>query len=390
MKLLVFLIKWGFPLLLVTDLGSEFLSSNFVLNISRVLRILILVLLIKEYVLNFQIIRKFKLHTFFMVFLIVLFLYLFTDRDLFDGFWVYSKILYWVLGVNILFAYGYRGVLTMEDFTKVLKRVIYVAVGFSLIFFITGFIKDDYNVAAYLILFMYPLLLFSSYGYKKNVFFIVLSAFAILITLKRGAMIAFVAGNIVYYLGNLNADFSFKKLFTGLIILLSISFAGLTYFQLQEDEVGERFEEDQFDPSNERAGSGRIGAYTRIYDLWYNSDNKMFGFGNQEDTYRNVGKRTHAHSDIFGFLYNFGIVGILLIIWLYIKVIGFYFYYRKYDRENSVVILSLFAIMVLVNFYSGMLRTTNVLYFFSVFPYLQLRVMFIKQQQQQQQQQVIV
>ncbi len=379
MKLLIFLIKWGFPLLLITDLSSELLSSDFILNISRLLRIVILILIIKENIVNFPIIKRFTFFRFFLFFSIILFFYLFTDRNFYEGFWVYSKTLFWILGINVLFVYAYKKVFLINDFITVLKRVVTVAFIFTIMFYITGYIKNDYNVASYLVLFMYPLLLLSSNGYKNNKFYIFLAALAILITLKRGAMIAFALCNIVYYLSNLKADFNFKKLITGIFIFLSLGFAGVYIFESQKNTREERFSEDQFDPNNSKAGSGRVGMYTGIYNEWYYSDNHLFGFGNQEDSYRRRNRRTHAHSDIFGFLYNHGIVGIVLIIILYFKVLKFYFSYRKYDRKNAPIILSLFVILVLVNFYSGMFRTQDAIYFFALLPYLQLKRDAIKQ-----------
>lgn len=379
MKLLITLIKWGFPLLLVTDLSSELLSNDFILNISRALRLVMLVLIIKENVIHFQVIKKFKFFKFFLFFSFVLFLYLFTDRNFFEGFWLFSKTLFWILGINVLFAYAYKNAFLIKDFIAVLKKVVLVAFIFTIMFYITGYIEKDYNIASYLVLFMYPLLLLSTEGYKNNLFYVLISALAIIITLKRGAMIAFVLGNLIYYLGNLRTDFSFKKFFTGIVIFLTLGFAGIYIFESQRDVIDDRFSEEQFDPDNEKAGSGRVGMYTRLYNEWYFSDNHIFGFGNQEDSHRNIGRRTHAHSDIFGFLYNHGIVGISLILILYFKIIRFYFSYRKYDKKNSPIILSLLLILVLVNFYSGMFRTQDAIYFFALLPYLQLRRDAIKQ-----------
>lgn len=379
MKLLIFLIKWGFPLLLITDLSSELLESAFVLNVSRTLRLVMLVLIVKENILHINIIKKFKFFRYFLFFALVLFFYLFTDRNFFEGFWIYSKMLFWILGINILYVYGYKNIFTLTDFIEVIKKVVVVAFVFTIMFFITGYIKTDYNVASYLVLFMYPFVLLSTQGYKKNKIIVLISALAILITLKRGAMIAFALGNLVYYLGNLKNDFSFKKLATGLLIFLVLGFTGIYIFENQKDTIEDRFSEEQFDPDNENAGSGRVGMYTRLYESWYYSDNHFFGFGNQEDSHRNIGRRTHAHSDIFGFLYNHGLLGIILILILYIKVIKFYFSYRKYDKKNSAIILSLFIILVLVNFYSGMFKTQDTIYFFALLPYLQLRRDAIKQ-----------
>jgi O-Antigen ligase len=379
LKLLIFLIKWGFPLLLITDLSSDLFQSTLLLNVSRSLRLIILILIIRENINNYNIIRKFYFFKYFTLFAVILFLYLFTDQDVFEGFWIYSKMLFWILGINVLYVYAFKNLLTLNDFIEVVKKVIVVAFVFTVLYFITGAIKDDYNIAAYLVLFLFPLVLLSTEGYSKNKFFLILSALAILITLKRGAMLAFALGNLVYYFGNLKNDFSFKKLTTGMFVFFVLGFAGLYILESQKDSIADRFSEEQFDPDNKKAGSGRVGAYTDLYESWLYSDNLILGFGNQEDSRRKVGRRIHAHSDIFGFLYNFGLVGIVLIFILYIKIIKFYFSFRKYDKKNSSIILSLFVILILVNFYSGLFRTTDAIYFFALLPYLQLRRDAIKQ-----------
>jgi hypothetical protein len=373
MKLLIFLIKWGFPVLLITDLSSELLDNELLLNISRILRISILALIVKENIRLYKIIKHFYFFKYFLLFLLVLFLYLYTDRNTIEGFWIFSKMLFWILGINVLYAYGYLNLFRLNDFKKVIEKVVFLSFILTIIFYQSGSMETNYNVASYLILFMYPILLYTSEGYKKNKFFILLSAFAILITLKRGAMIGFFVGNLIYILVGLMYKFNFKKLVTSSVIFSFMIFSGLYIYQIQENSREQRFSQDQFDVNNESAGSGRVGMYTRLYEEWFESDNRIFGFGNQEDSYRNIGRRTHAHSDIFGFLYNHGIVGITLIMILYIKILKFYFYCRNYDKQNLAIMLSFLLILILVNFYSGMLRSQDAIYFFALLPYLQLK-----------------
>ncbi|MFD2552348.1 O-antigen ligase family protein [Bizionia sediminis] len=364
--------------MLITDLSSELLNSEFLLNISRSLRFIILLLFIRVNIFNFHIIRKFQFSRFFFAFAVILFLYVFTDKDFLEGLWLYSKTLFWILGINVLFVLGYKNKLSFNDFIIVVKKVVFIAFTFTLIFFATGYIKEDYNVASYLVLFMFPIVLQSTLGYRKNKLLITIAALAILITLKRGAILAFVLGNLVYFFGILRIDFSVKKLAAGILLFLVLITSGLFVFNQQKNDIEGRFSEEQFDVSNEQAGSGRIGLYTNLTEAWFYSDNRLFGFGNQEDSRRNR-NRIHAHSDIFGFLYNHGIVGIILILFLYVKILKFYVYYRKYDKKNTPIILALLIILLLVNFYSGMFRTTDAIYFFALLPYLQLKRDAIKQ-----------
>lgn len=376
-KLLIFFIKYGFPLLLITDFTSNISGSGAILNISRATRLTILVLFVFQCVKYFHIIRKFYFYKVFSFFAFVLFLYIFTDRNFVEGIWMFLKLLFWVLGTNILFVYAYLGLFNFDDFFKVVKTVAVIAFFFTLYFYFSGYIKDDYNVAAYLVLSFYPIILYSSKSFTKNRIFILICMISVFITVKRGAVIAFSMATILYYLGGLYSNFSIKRLFFGVIVLFSFAFSALYFIEQQSDRLEDRLSAEQFDVNNEKAGSGRVGAYTRIYQAWYNSENIVFGFGNQADSYRNKGRRTHAHSDIFGFLYNFGLAGILLILLIYRRIILFHLKYRKVKgREiNRFLVLVLFIVLVLVNIYSGLFYITETIYLFSLFPYLQIESM---------------
>lgn len=290
-----------------------------------------------------------------------------------EGVWIYSKILFWTLGINVLFAYDYLGYFTFQDFLKVIKKVTVVAFLLTIHFVVTGFIKQDYNVAAYLVLFIYPILLYSSDKFTKNLPYLVMAAISILITLKRGAIIAFAVSNIIYYLYGVSKTLSIKLLFRGVLIVAVMGIMGFFFYESQKSTIADRFSEEQFDINNDKAGSGRVGMYTRLYEGWLESDSRLLGLGNQADTHRRAFRRTHAHSDIFGFLYNHGIVGIALIFLLYINILRFHHFYKKMDPSNSHIVIISLIVLVLVNLYSGLLRSTEAFYIFAIFPYLQLK-----------------
>ena len=375
MKLLIFLIKWGFPFLLATDLSSELLENEIILDISRGLRILILFLFIIENIRYFNFLKKFNFFRYFFFFNLILFIYLGTDEVFLDGFWMYSKTLFWTLGINVLFIYDQKRIFIEDDFLKVIKKVILIAFTFTAIFLFNGSMESDYNVASYLVLFMYPILLYNTNGYKKNMIYVFLSALAILITLKRGAILAFILGNVIYYLGLITNSFSVRKVLSGLVLLLFLLFTTIYFINNQSSQNSERFSSEQFDLNNSKAGSGRVGMYTSLYEGWLNSDKILFGNGFRADYLRQESNNTFAHSDVFGFLYNFGLLGITLILILYVKLIKFYNKFKKYDRSNANIILSLLIILILINIYSGMfIGSTNPIYFFGLISYLQLKI----------------
>ena len=373
MKFLIFLIKWGFPFLVFTDLGSQLFEISALLNVSRSIRIIMLVLFFIETFKHIKIARKFKFFNYFFWFNVILFFYLFTDRDFFEGLWIYFKILFWGLGLNVLFIYQYLGFFTLNDYHQVVKRVVIAAFLMTILFVFTGFIDEEYNIAAYLALYLYPTILLFSDNYRKNILYMALIAFTIVITFKRGALLGFGLVNIVYFLGVLRNQFTFKLLMKGVFIVAFFVFAGIYVFETRENALDERFSEEQFDPNNKRAGSGRVGAYTGLFEGWYNSDSQIFGLGNQEDSRRLSFKRVYAHSDILGFLYNYGLVGILLIVVMYIKIISFRNYVRKFDKNNAVLISSIFIILIINNMFSELYKSTDALYLFALFPYFQFK-----------------
>jgi len=374
MRLLVFLIKWGLPLLVVMDLGTTIFANPSLLNISRGVRMFILLLFIIENIRHIKIIRKFHFAKFLFFFALIHFLYIFTDPIFTEAIWQFAKILFWILGLNVLFVYGYKNKLTLYDFEKVIKRIAVIAFLFTGVYYVTGLLETDYNAAAYLGVFIYPFLLYTSNNFKKNIFYILLVAITVMVTIKRGAVLAFLATNVIFYFWSLLTQFNIKKFMLGLTFLAVISFVGIYFIMKQVDRVEDRFSEEQLDINNPKAGSGRVGLYTSLFTEWIQSDNVIFGFGNQADSHRHGSwRRTHAHSDIFGYMYNFGLVGILLIILFYIKVIKFYIKYKRFDFGNSPIIISVLAALILVNIYSGLFRIQEVMYLFSIFPYFQLQ-----------------
>jgi len=355
-------------------MGTTVFANPALLNISRGVRMFILLLFIFENIKYLKTIRKFYFAKFLFIFALIHFFYIFTDPIFMEGVWQFAKVLFWILGLNVLFVYGYKNRLTLYDFEKVIKRIAVIAFLFTGIYYITGLLESDYNAAAYTGVFIYPFLLYTSNNFKKNKFYILLVAITVMVTIKRGAVLAFLATNVVFYFWSLFTQFNLKKFVLGLTLLTVVSFVGFYFIMQQADRVEDRFSEEQMDLSNPKAGSGRVGLYTGLFLEWIESNNIIFGFGNQADSHRWGGlRRTVAHSDIFGYLYNFGLIGISLIFIFYVIIIKFYNRYKKIDSENSSIIIAVLVALVLVNIYSGVFRAQEVLYLFSVFPYFQLQ-----------------
>jgi hypothetical protein len=368
-----FLILKGFPVLMFTDLGSDIFSSEVLLNIGRLLRTVILLYFVFYSIFYSKQVFQFKITPYIYIFLIIQFFYLFTDRDFFEGFWIFSKMLFWGLGCMILYLQIKFEYITYKEYTQMLNLNVVVAAIFSVIFFLTPTLTD-YNLAAYTVLFMYPLLLYNSNGFKNNTIILLIASIAILISLKRGALVAFSVSNLIYFLYSVRYLPSIRTFVVGLVFFAGIIGIGVYMLQNNENVDKDRFSEDQFDVNNEKAGSGRVGLYTRLYEAWDKADleTKIYGFGNQADSWRTLGRRTHAHSDIFGFIYNHGYLGIFMILLLYLSIFQFYQSYKRYLHKSQVSSIAItFIILVLVNLYSGLLRSQDAIYLFAIFPIFQ-------------------
>ena len=286
------------------------------------------------------------------------------------GFWEFSKLLYSIAGVNVLYAYLKIGVLDFDKYFKILKNCIYVSFIFTVFSYLTGLINEDYNLAAYFNLFITPILLFRSDFYKRDNLPLALSIFSILATLKRGAVLALFLANFSFIVLNI------KKLkIKQFIVLLIVSiFLFLGINSLINSRISSsnkrgfqnRFSIERLDIRNPENADARWLKYMGMVTDWYDSGNYFLGFGNRAYSYSHDDPRrvTRPHSDIFGHIYEHGLVGLFFILGLYLKILYFHLKLRKFDKNNSSIIIVFLVILFLANLYSGVMISTNLFFYY--------------------------
>ena len=359
-----------FPLLMFTDLTSGLLGSNAILNIGRGLRLGLLLLFVVDFVRYWPVIRHYFLVSWAITYLFILFAYAWTDRDVQEAMWQFSKTVFWVLGAACLFAYQKIGLVSIESYFRLIRRVVLIAFGFTILYQLSGRIEDDYNVAAYTVTFTVPILFYMSNGFSRHTAYILLAFLAVLLTFKRGAMLALTIATISYFILYARINFSFSKAIKlATLVMLCLAVTASAFLVSEKNDMADRFSSSQFDLQNEAAGSGRVGLYGRLYRDWAEADaiTQLVGHGNQEDSRRVSWRRTHAHSDVFGYLYNYGVVGVSLIASLYLFILYRILYLQSRCRHQAAVAVSAFIILVGVNFYSGMFRATDAIFLVSAF-----------------------
>jgi len=367
------IVKFILPAVLVTDLLYGLFGSTLILNLSRMMRMLLLAIFISENVRLINTIKNFRYFYYFIFFSLILFLYLMlSDPFLGNGIWEFSKLLCWVLGLNFFYAYFKKGSFGWPDFLKINKNVILVTFILTLVFISFGDITSEYNVAAYINLLCLPICLVSSNFYSKHKAHLLMASFSIIVTLKRGAVLGFISCNIVYiflFFFHIKKSNIIKLSSTTLYVRVFISaFILFILFYMQGDRLFERFSQDELDLSNPRAGSGRILLYTSLINDFYNSDNIFFGFGSRASVFR-YGEEFYesldAHSDFFQFMYDYGLVGLLLIFFLYRKLFKDYYYFKN-KNNNYIYFALIISILFPMNILSGaFFGSINLLYLLS-------------------------
>lgn len=367
------IVKFILPAVVVTDLLSELFGSTLILNLSRMMRMLLLTIFISENVRLINTIKNFRYFYYFLFFSLIIFLYLIlSDPFIGNGIWEFSKLLCWVLGLNFFYAYFKKGLFGWPDFLKINKNVILVSFILTLAFIFFGNITSKYNIASYINLFCLPICLASSNFYSKHKAHLLMASFSIIVTLKRGAILSFISCNIVYiflFFFHIKKSNILKLSSIALHVRVLISaFILFILFYMQGDRLFERFSQEEFDLSNPQAGSGRILLYTSLINDFYNSDNIIFGFGSRASTFRygeEFYESLNAHSDFLQFMYDYGLVGLLLIFFIYRKLFKDYYFFKN-KTTNYIYFALIISILLPINIFSGaFFGSMNLLYLLS-------------------------
>jgi hypothetical protein len=355
-------LSYAFSLLIATDTFYVLLSSPILLRISQTVRISLLVwFILSIFKVSSRRIFEPPIIKGLIILIIVCLFYIPTDQILFEGIWMYFRMLFWVCGVLYFRVLFLKGLCDYRTFYNVfIRNSLRTAAIMTFLYIILGGFSRDYNILAYLLLLMAPHIVFMSNGLRTNYVDLLLLVLGIVVTVKRGAILGLflvILFSVVFTINLRNLRGILSLLGVGLI--LSLTLVSIT---LQSSRLEDRVSSDQFDLSNESAGSGRVGMYTRLYMSTINSKYFLLGRGNQADSHRHgPNRRTHAHSDIFGFFYNYGLLGLTIVFALYMLLIRTY---RKATNEMKLLFLLCLTALVPINLYSGTYFITDTIYLF--------------------------
>lgn len=174
------------------------------------------------------------------------------------------------------------------------------------------------NNSSYILLYLLPFILCLKKS-SLRICGLIVTFIALLFSMKRGGLIAFVASVLVYGLVNyicLNK----KKNRIGSFILTVIVFAGLIYLYFYFDELIGNVLSMRLQSIEEDGGSGRMDIYPVVWSHIKQSSffDLLFGHG-WNAVKQNCGTYSSAHNDFLEVLYDFGIVVFLLYVAFFIE-----------------------------------------------------------------------
>ena len=262
----------------------------------------------------------------------------------------------WISVMLLSYRIAYKGV----DAIRYSSFLAYLMPAFTIIFLkVRDFFlvnTDDTALisTAYYSLFLLPFALIVRNKYTK--FLLIIFAFtSILLSSKRGGFIAFWGALIVFFYveTKLKSKSSRWKRTIGAIIVIGLVLLFMNDF-VQQNNLSIF---DRLSNINEDKGSGRDVVYEYTWEMIKSSSIPSLIFGHGFNAvYHDSSLELSAHTDTLEIIYDYGIIGAMLYIMFYIRLIS---YYKKLKKINSqyaaafaaslvlVLVLSLFAHLII-------------------------------------------
>jgi len=258
----------GLVLLAVTDWIGEYTRSQDWIQVSRSIRACILVVFVLFLAKGGPRVRGLgsKLRSFLVGVAVILFFFALLDKQPLGGLYSYSRTLYWILGWLVIMRLAWMGALTREIIVNAGVAVSLIAIVFSVFYMRTPAFETDYNASAYLLLYCIPMIL-AKVPNRSRMFLLAISVVFIVITVKRGAILALLIGILAYAIVSFGqakkTARTFKYVLVGLLVVLA---AGTTVYY-RWDRFTERTSRDQL-YDVQTGGSGRYMVWRILFYRW--------------------------------------------------------------------------------------------------------------------------
>ena len=267
---------------------------------------------------------------------------------------VVARVLCWPM----MFMAVYMLNLRESDFVKIRKIINYSCIFLSVmcipLIYIHLFIMQRAGAVifpTYLVLSMIPLLLLVNK--KKNAYKIIIIIIAIMaITTKRSGFFVAVVSLITYYLFDSSSSISRKKkvarIFKTAVVGIGVLCILLTVSRFVEISIVDRILEMKAD-----GGSGRNGIWSMVVLFYKNLPKhyQLIGTG-YEGVSRYVmpqGKALSAHNDFLEILFDYGKIGIILFVVIWIVLVG-YLRVARQNKYHCLIVMIITSMFMLAMF----------------------------------------
>lgn len=198
-----------------------------------------------------------------------------------------------------------------------------------------------------------PFLLLSNKQWLR-LSFVVLSIIVVLVTGKRSAFIAIMVIGVVYMFNTIKGN---KQSYKNIVLFVFVGLAVyLIFYKYLSNSAMTHFE--RLSNMQEDQGSGRITIYKDVFAIMrHNTFNDWFvgrGFGSIT-----ISRHSNAHNDALQLLFEFGIIGLIMYVTMFIHIIKRTVVLRKVQSSyylsyvaSVIITIILGAVSNLVVFYS--------------------------------------
>jgi hypothetical protein len=258
------------------------------------------------------------------------------------------------------------GVLTKNG---LFATVNYIVIIYFLKVFFSFFISSEefsQNIGIYTILWCIPLLMLQDQSKSKNIL-ICLAFFSIFITFKRGAILALIISSSLYLLFYAFIQKSYssviRSFFLFFVLLFSLIFAMILVNEIKPDFFEGRTS-DIVD--KKKFGSGRASFFPYLFGHYKDAINSrpinfFFGFGSR--SVQKISSGYYAHSDWLQLLHDYGIFGLIVMLWLHLAMLRMFFIGFHARFKFCPAFIMIYISLFLLNIYSGMLFSAKAIFF---------------------------
>jgi len=317
---------------------------------------------------SFLLTKKFKIKGFkfkkvLIYFVLLNFIYSLFSDNILENTYLTIRLLYWVLGTLVFYYLYSNAYLNATALRKMIISTVLIASSFTI--WIMSNSTEHQNASAYLILWCLPILIhFKQTFTSKVVIFIAIAS--IIITIKRGALLALVISLFVYFISVLKI----RRILITKIRVIGVGSILISFIALVFSFIWDRL----LIRLDDTSGSGRSELYQGLLDKYINSElpELIFGYGiNSVQQYSkelfgnnyNGNLGVTAHSDWLQYMFDFGIFGIFFMIILHYHFLKLLFFNFKNKTTLLPPVSMSYIIFAFTTIYSFILNTPDAMFF---------------------------